>query len=142
MSPFVEAARARYLSGELFAACGDRSSALGYWQAAASMADAYPHPHVAFGWQALRRLGIPVDADARARLETALRAWERRLVIGTNFPGPNACGRGLLLRALGREDEARARFKEVLLLPDQLMSHYLAREALAGTAATAMMTAR
>ena len=142
MSPFVGAARARYLSGELFAACGDRSSALGYWQAAASMADAYPHPHVAFGWQALRRLGIPVDADARARLETALRAWERRLVIGTNFPGPNACGRGLLLRALGREDEARARFKEVLLLPDQLMSHYLAREALAGTAATAMMTAR
>jgi hypothetical protein len=71
-----------------------------------------------------------MDAATRARLETALASWERRLVVGTNFPGPNACGRGLMLRALGRDEEARQRFKEALLLPDQLMSHYLSREAL------------
>jgi tetratricopeptide (TPR) repeat protein len=72
-----------------------------------------------------------MDRTTRARFETALEAWERRLVIGTNFAGPNAYGRGLLLKALGREAEAKERFREALLLPDQLMSHYLSRAALA-----------
>ena len=133
MTPFLESGRAQYLAGLVFEACGDMNSARERWRRAASLPDSYPQPHLAFGWLAGRRLGGAPDAGTRTRLETALRAWERRLVIGTSFPGPNACGRGLLLRALGREDEARARFREALLLPDQLMSHYLSREALAAT---------
>jgi hypothetical protein len=35
-----------------------------------------------------------------------------------------------MLRALGREDEARARFRRALLQPDQRLSHLVARRAL------------
>ena len=38
-----------------------------------------------------------------------------------------------MLRALGREEEARARFRRALLLPDQQLSHFLSRRALEGT---------
>ena len=132
MGPFVESGRSLYLSGELLAACGERRLAADRWRRAAAMADAYPNPHVAFGWESARRLGARADGQVRVRLEAALGNWERRLVVGTNFPGPNACGRGLLLHALGRDGEARERFDEALLFPDQLMSHYLSRAALAG----------
>jgi tetratricopeptide (TPR) repeat protein len=131
MSPFIESGRALYLAGEVLASCGDSASARARWEHASSSQDAYPYPNLAFGWQAARKLGATMDQNARARFETALRGWERRLVIGTNFPGPNAYGRGLLLRILGREAEARERFREALLLPDRLMSHYLSRAALA-----------
>jgi tetratricopeptide (TPR) repeat protein len=130
MSAFVESARARYLAGEVLASCGDSASARAQWERAAASQDQYPYPNLAFGWQAKQKLGAVMDATTRARLETTLEAWERRLVIGTNFAGPNAYGRGLLLKALGREAEAQERFREALLLPDQLMSHYLSREAL------------
>ena len=81
--------------------------------------------------RAAERLGGGRSAELRRRIEAALRDWENRLVTGTNYPGPNAVGRGLFLRALGREDEARARLHEGLLLPDKLLSHELARAALA-----------
>jgi tetratricopeptide (TPR) repeat protein len=131
MSAFVESARARYLAGEVFASCGDGVSARTEWERAAASQDQYPYPNLAFGWQAKRKLGAVMDPTTRARFETTLEAWERRLVIGTNFAGPNAYGRGLLLKALGREAEAKDRFREALLLPEQLMSHYLSRAALA-----------
>jgi hypothetical protein len=37
---------------------------------------------------------------------------------------------GLILRALGREEEAKARFRRALLLPDQRLSHFVSRRAL------------
>jgi hypothetical protein len=38
-----------------------------------------------------------------------------------------------MLLALGRTDEARARVRKALLLPDQRLSHFLARRGLAET---------
>jgi tetratricopeptide (TPR) repeat protein len=132
LAPFVESARAQLLASDVATACGDLAAARAGLERAAAAQDVYPYPHLAFGWQARRKLGATaMDAATRRRFEEALATWERRLVIGTNFPGPNACGRGLILRALGREREAKERFREALLLPDQLMSHYLSREALA-----------
>ncbi|HEY3380908.1 MAG TPA: DUF5107 domain-containing protein [Vicinamibacterales bacterium] len=137
LAPFVESARALVLASDVFSACGDRVAAGDRLNRAAAAQDVYPYPHLAFGWQAKRKQGVTtMDPATRRGFETALAAWERRLVIGTNFPGPNACGRGLILRALGRENEAMERFREALLLPDQLMSHYLSREALAAASVT------
>ena len=68
----------------------------------------------------------------RPRVEAALAAWANRLVVGTNFPGAERQRQGLMLRALGREAEAKAKLREALLLPDKVMSHYLSRAALAG----------
>lgn len=137
LAPFVESARAQLLASEVFAACGNPVAARARLDRAAAAQDVYPYPHLAFGWQARRKQGAAgMDPATRSRFETALAAWERRLVIGTNFPGPNAYGRGLILRALGRDAEAKERFREALLLPDQLMSHYLSREALAAVSVT------
>jgi predicted RNA polymerase sigma factor len=63
-------------------------------------------------------------------MEDALAQSEKFLESGTGFPGVVVTSQGLMLRALGREDEARARFRRALLLPDQRLSHLLSRRAL------------
>jgi tetratricopeptide (TPR) repeat protein len=130
LAPFVDGARARFLAGEVQELAGDAAAARDSWAKAAASADAYPQPDAAFAYLAARRLGGPAEADARNRLEAALRSWENRLVVGTNYPGANAAGQGWFLKALGRESPAQAKFQEALLLPDKVMSHYLSRAGL------------
>ncbi len=81
---------------------------------------------------ASRRLGAADEGDWKLRLEGALSDSKRFLERGTSFPGVVTCAQGLLLRALGREEEARAHFRKALLLPDQQLSHFVSRRALAG----------
>jgi tetratricopeptide (TPR) repeat protein len=129
LDAFLRAARAQYLVGEADSLCGEKEAAREHRERAAAGKDRYPYPDVAFAVRAARRLGASAE-EGRPRLEAALGDWENRLVVGTSFPGPNALGRGLFLRALGREKEARARLREALTLPDKLMSHYQSRAAL------------
>jgi tetratricopeptide (TPR) repeat protein len=129
---FLGGARVRSLAGEILEAAGDSEGARRAFQAAAKGADAYPSPDAAFALLAARRLGTG-EAEARARLEAALASWRNRAAVGTNYPGANAAGQGVFLRALGRDAEADATLREALLLPDKVMSHYLSRRALAGT---------
>jgi hypothetical protein len=130
LGPFVAAARSQFLIGETLAALGDERSARAHWQKAAAGEDAYPYPNVVYALEAAHRLGKPSDDYERRRVEVALESWGNRLAVGTSYPGPNAVGQGLMLRALGRESEAQAKLREALLLPDRVMSHYLARQAL------------
>jgi tetratricopeptide (TPR) repeat protein len=134
MQAFVDGARSQYLAGEVLAACGDAQGARAHWEKAAAAQDAYPQPQVAYAYRAALRLGSGQAAAVRPRVDEALASWANRLVVGTNFPGANACGQGLMLQALGRDAEARGKLREALLLPDKLMSHYLSRAALAEAA--------
>ena len=43
---------------------------------------------------------------------------------------PPGVGRGLLLRALGRESESLEQFRDALRRPDRRLSHFVARRAL------------
>ena len=126
---FVEAARTQLVLGEIHSLCGDEEGARRHWEKAATAEDRYPYPDSAYAVMAAHRLGASPE-EGRERLEATIQAWENRLVVGTSFPGPNALGRGLCLRGLGREDEAHARLEEALYLPDKMMSHYLSRIAL------------
>jgi hypothetical protein len=81
---------------------------------------------------AARKLGGADEAAWRQRLEDALAQSDAFLAVGTNFPGPVAHSQGMILRALGREDEAKQRFRRSLMLPDQRLSHVLSRRALDG----------
>jgi len=72
------------------------------------------------------------EASWRKRMEADLADSAGFLEGGTNFPGVVVEAQGRLLRALGREDEARARFRRALVLPDQRLSHFLSRRALQG----------
>jgi tetratricopeptide (TPR) repeat protein len=129
LAPFVDGARTQLLIGEVFALAGDDASARAHWEKAAAGEDAYPYPNVVFALRAAQRLRASEEGPRR-RIEAALESWVNRLAVGTNYPGPNALGQGLMLRALGREAEAKAKLREALLLPDRMMSHHLAREAL------------
>jgi tetratricopeptide (TPR) repeat protein len=131
LSAFVDTARIQYLSGEVQALCGDAAAATRHWEKAATAADAYPQPNLAFALAAARHLGGDRPHAVRPRVEQALASWANRLTVGTNFPGPNACGQGLMLLALGRDEEARGKLEEALRLPDRILSHYLSRAALA-----------
>jgi tetratricopeptide (TPR) repeat protein len=132
MAPFVEAARAQYLIGELFERCGDPAEARRRFERAAAATDSYPHPQIAYALKAAEKLGDGRADAVRPRVETALASWTNRLAVGTNFPGPNAAGQGLMLQALGRPREAEVKLREALLLSDKVLSHYLSRRALAG----------
>jgi tetratricopeptide (TPR) repeat protein len=131
MEAFVGGARIQYLLGELLTLAGDEEGARRHLQAAADGRDSYPQADAAFVFLARRRLGIGVEDERRAALEAVLASWNNRLVSGTNFPGANAAGQGYFLQALGRHAEAESKLREALLLPDRMMSHYLARAALA-----------
>jgi len=130
LAPFVDAARVQLLLGEALALAGDEAGARVHWRKAAAGVDAYPSPNVVYALDAARRLGESGEAQ-RARVEAALASWASRLAAGTNFPGPNAVGQALMLRALGRaEQEVQDKLREAMLLPDRALSHYLARQAL------------
>ncbi len=131
LSAFVDAPRIQFLVGEALAACGDEGGARGLWSKAAEASDSYPNPNLAFALLAAKRLGGDAPERVRPKVEAAVAAWTNRLTVGTNFPGPNASGQGLMLLALGRDAEADAKLRQALLLPDKAMSHYLSRAALA-----------
>jgi hypothetical protein len=52
-------------------------------------------------------------------------------VVGTSVPGAIRNAQGLLLASLGRDAEAKQRFRESLQANDAMLSHHLAREGLA-----------
>ena len=86
-----------------------------------------------YAYLAARRLGGADEAAGRARLESTLAGVGE--VPRARDGAPRACvvaSQGLMLRALGREEEARARFRRALLLPDQRLSHLVSRRALQG----------
>ena len=129
LGAFVQSARVQYAAGEIAALAGDDAAARAHWQAAAEGKGSFfrglPYAHLA-----ALRLGSADEGAARERLAKGLADSESLLRRGTGFPGVVTHAQGLMLRALGREEEARDRFRRALLLPDQQLSHFLSRRAL------------
>jgi tetratricopeptide (TPR) repeat protein len=133
LAAFVDSPRIQFLVGEVSSQCGDEAAARAAWEKAALAADSYPNPSLAFALLAAKQIGGGAAERVRPKVDAAVAAWTNRLAVGTNFPGPNASGQGLMLKALGREEEAEVKLRQALLLPDKVMSHYLSRAALAAT---------
>ncbi len=131
MKAFVDGVRVQYVIGEILAAAARPADARTHWERATKGED-WPNMKPVFAALAARRLGT-ADAAAQTRdLAASLERAREFLARGTAFPGIATYAQGLLLRALGREEEARERFRQVFLLPDLRLSHYLARHALEG----------
>jgi tetratricopeptide (TPR) repeat protein len=127
--PFLETARLQYLMGEAMAAAGQEAEARKHWsQALRGREGSFLKP--VYTALAQRKLGQADEAAIREGLQKALLDCESFLAQGTSFPGIATHAQGLILRVLGRENEARERFRSVFLLPDQRLSHFLARRAL------------
>jgi tetratricopeptide (TPR) repeat protein len=129
MDVFVDAPRAQYAAGEIASLAGDDAAARRHWQKATEGREAFFRA-LPYAYAAARRLGGADEAAWRTRLEEGLAQSEKFLEAGTGFPGVVVTSQGLMLRALGREDEARARFRRALLQPDQRLSHLVSRRAL------------
>ena len=128
---FVEAPRVQYAAGEVAALAGDTAAARRHWQRATEGRDAFFRA-LPYAYRAAQRLGGADEAAWRARLQSALAESEKVLQAGTGFPGVVASSQGLILQALGREEEARARFRRALMMPDQRLAHLVSRRALQG----------
>jgi Flp pilus assembly protein TadD len=107
MAPFLAGDSYHYQLGMIEARLGNADAARRHWSEAAAL-------NGAFAVLAARQLNLP---DWRTRAQSQL---ERA----------NDVNRGYLLRALGRESEARDAFRRALLGPDAGLSHHLARIAL------------
>ena len=129
MEVFVDAPRTQYAAGEIASLAGDDAAARRHWQKATEGKDTFFRA-LPYAYAAARRLGSADEASGRARLEAGVAQADKFLESGTGFPGAVVTSQGLMLRALGLEGEARARFRRALLLPDQRLSHVLSRRAL------------
>ena len=129
MTAFVEGARVQFLLGEILAACGRPADAREHWSRAVKGSD-WANLKPVFAYLAATRLGGADEAALRASLEESRARAAAFLERGTGFPGIATYALGLDLRALGREAEAKEQFRRVFLLPDQRLSHFLARRAL------------
>jgi tetratricopeptide (TPR) repeat protein len=129
LTAFVEGSRVQYLIGEILNACGRAAEAREHWTRAVKGND-WANVKPVFSYLAEKRLGSVDEAAAKHSLEESLARAESFLEHGTGFPGIAMYSQGLLLRALGREPEARERFLRVFLLPDHRLAHFLARLAL------------
>ena len=129
MNAFVEGARVQFLIGEIQAACGRPTEAREHWSRAIKGTD-WANLKPVFAFLAAKRRGDAEEATFLAGLEESRARAAAFLERGTGFPGIATYALGLDLRALGREAEAKEAFRRVFLLPDQRLSHFLARRAL------------
>jgi tetratricopeptide (TPR) repeat protein len=127
---FADSPRVRYAAGEIAALAGDAAAARRHWEKAAQSSGGLRN--LPWACLAARQLGAADESAWRGRLETQLAEAERIVQQGGGASGLLRYGQGLLLRALGREDEARARFRQALLAPDAQLSHFLSGRAVRG----------
>ena len=131
MTAFVEGSRVQYLIGEILNACGRTAEARDHWTRAVKGND-WANVKPVFAYLASKRLGPIDEAASKRSLEESLARAEATLERGTGFPAIATYAQGLLLRALGREPEARAALLRVFLLPDHRLAYFLSRRALEG----------
>lgn len=130
LTPFLEAPRYQYQMGELAAELGDRDLAQTHWRKASGSQSDPPWQQAAFVLMASKRLGAEDPQARERRLQAALRNVEVALTT-TGSPGMAHYTKGVLLRELGRTEEARKAFRTAVLTRDRGLSQYLGRVGLA-----------
>jgi tetratricopeptide (TPR) repeat protein len=119
-------------AGAIESACGRSVEARQRWERLAHPLSADGPPlTLAIADTARQRLGRPRTPAERARLEHAVENAAATLEsAATSSPGVIEYARGILLQALGKNDEAREALRRVFTYPDRGLSHALARAAL------------
>lgn len=111
---------------EIERACGSRGRSDQRFERLAQAGERAGALRLAVADAARRRLGRPPDAAWRQRLARALDQAAASREAG-DATGLSDWVEGLLLRAAGREDEARAAWRRVFRRPDRNLSYSLAR---------------
>ena len=126
LQPFLNSARTKYLLGGMFSQCGKPEEARQNFQSAAGKSDA---GEIIWAWFAARQLPAFDQRQWSVRLESALEQVTATSEA-SGLSGLSAYNSAMLNRALGREHDTEQGFRQVFLLPDNLLSYHLTREAL------------
>jgi tetratricopeptide (TPR) repeat protein len=126
LQPFLNSARTNYLLGQMYSQCGKPEEARQNFESAAGKSDA---GEIIWAWFAARQLPAFDQSQWTVRLESALEQVTA-MSETSGLSGLSAYNSAMLNRALGREHEAEQGFRQVFLLPDNLLSYHLTREAL------------
>ncbi|MGO4882108.1 MAG: DUF5107 domain-containing protein [Bryobacteraceae bacterium] len=118
LTPFVDAPRTQYLIAQVEAGCGHAQQATERWRVAAVTAT----DDLVWAWGAAKKLDGYDNAAWKKRFETAL----------AQSAAASPYTIGVLEAVLGKQRQAWTHFQQVLMSPDRMMSHHLARLALAG----------
>lgn len=123
LATILDSPRVNFLLGEMQLSCGRAQQASEHFHRAA---EASGLPQIRWVWEASRKLENYDAAQWRERLETALAQAELNLESGSNTVWWLYTA-AMLEQALGRAEAARARFKQVFLLPDRMLVYHLSR---------------
>jgi hypothetical protein len=127
----VESARTNYLLGDLFAACGQKAEAEKRYQFASSPGIFQPETsQIVWKWAAARKRAGYDPALWHERLTAALSEVESN--SRANASGWLQYTKGVLLLALGRQEDGESSLRQTLLSPETHMSHHFALLALDG----------
>jgi Tfp pilus assembly protein PilF len=128
--PLAQNNRFQYWAGVAEAAAGNQEAARKRWQKA--LESGGRGFDLAYAYKAAQKLGQD-GPEWKQRLESALTAPLSRRGSGGDqgrSTGQGAYMRGLILQALGRNDEAQASFRAALTSPDRMLLHYYVRTAM------------
>jgi Flp pilus assembly protein TadD len=129
LKTFMDGARTRYLLGEVYDSCGGTSRAA---QLFSQVSPAAGTSDLVWAWAAARKSSNFAEKDWRERLSKAAQLALERTRQG-NHEGWWQYTAGILLIAAGQPDGGNRELRESILSPDENLSHYLARLALAGS---------
>lgn len=129
LKPFVETTRTHYLLGEVYASCGENSRAADHFARASTGTG---NGDLLWVWAVARRNKDFPEKEWRERLSKAASQGLDRTRQG-NRAGWWHYTAGILLIAAGNLDQGKEELRESVLSPDENLSHYLARLALAGS---------
>jgi tetratricopeptide (TPR) repeat protein len=127
MEPFVQSARVQYFMGVAESQCGQgEAAAARLWRVVASVNPS----EVVWAHRAARLLPGYEDSQWRPRLEAALARVEEE-IDARSFKGLWVYAAGMLEQDLDRPQAAQERFRQVMLLPDRMLSLHFSRLAMA-----------
>src|SRR6266576_368276 len=123
LEPFLHSARANYLLGSAYSACGksDEANAAFALAAPASAPD-----QVHWAWLAAQKMPRFDPAQWQDRLRSSYDAAASRSDT-SGYPSWWMYVAGSLAGDLGREQEANLRFRQALLLPDRMLAYHSTR---------------
>ena len=123
LDPILNSARTNYLLGTIYASCGKAEDGKNKFESAASASST---DQIRWAWLAAQKLPGFDQQQWQSRLQKALADAVGRTET-SGYPSWWMYTAGMLERDLGKKQEANARFRRALLLPDRMLAYHLTR---------------
>ena len=123
LGPILQSARTSYLLGSVYASCGRSEEAKAKFELASA---ASAPDQIRWAWLAAQKLPGFNPTQWQDRLQASLEQAANRSETSA-YPSWWMYTAGALEKDLGREQEAKLRFRKALLLPDRMLAYHFTR---------------